>query len=117
MKDTLIIGQRMGESGRHRIQWAFPDGELGGYLGQDKNDGSEDPPEDKDAWDHWAASKAVMGLPGADRDGTSTFWETEAAARVALRLAKAALKQVKPLPDWAKTALAEGWKPPKGWKA
>jgi len=117
MKDTLIIGQRMGETGRYRIQWAFPDGELGGYLGQDKNDGSEDPPEDRDAWDHWAASKAVMGLPGSDRDDTSTFWETEAGARVALRLAKAALKQVKPLPDWAKTALAEGWKPPKGWKA
>ena len=67
MKDTLIIGQRMGESGRYRIQWAFPDGELGGYLGQDKNDGSEDPPEDKDAWDLQGRRKTVpiVQEPGA----------------------------------------------------
>jgi len=116
VSDRLIVtGHR--EKDGHYIQWAFDDGELGGYLCQSADDGEGDPPEDKDAWQHWAASKAVRSAPGVQFDSTGAFWETEAGARVALRVAKEALKQVRPLPDWAKTALAEGWKPPKGWKA
>ncbi len=59
-----------------------------------------------------------------DRVETSNFrgdfqWETEAAAKRALKKAEAALKAAqanKPYPEWAKQALAAGWKPPRGWK-
>ncbi len=74
-------------------------------------------PKDKDEWQQWAASKAIRSVPGVLFDIIGAFWETEAEARVALRVAKEALKQERPLPEWAKTALAEGWKAPKGWKA
>jgi hypothetical protein len=114
VKDKLVV--ECGRGGVWRIQWMFEDAE-GGYLGQSSDDGDGEPPEDKDSWQHWAASKAAKSAPGAERDSISAFWETESQARVALRLAKEALKQVRPLPDWAKTALAAGWKPPKGWKA
>ena len=46
-------------------------------------------------------------------------WETRGDAQRALRAAKAALLDARskvPLPDWAKQALAAGWKMPKGWK-
>lgn len=116
MSDRLIITNERQAPG-FRIQWAFEDDDLGGYLCQNADDGKGDPPEDRDAWQHWAASKAVQAAPGYARDTISAFWETESQAKVALRLAKAALKQERPLPEWAQKALAEGWKPPKGWKA
>ena len=35
----------------------------------------------------------------------------ESEATAALRIARAALKHERPLPEWAKTAIANGWKP------
>ncbi len=52
-------------------------------------------------------------------DSTGFWWESESAARAALAkvkvIAKTLLNDV-PWPEWARKALAAGWKPPKGWK-
>lgn len=99
-----------------RIQWEDPDDGLGGYLCQSRKDGYGEAPSDREEWEHWAASKAARGATGVKYDGTSAYWETKNEATGALRLARAALKQERELPAWAKTALEQGWKPPRGWK-
>jgi hypothetical protein len=50
-------------------------------------------------------------------------WPTVSAARSALRavntarrLARTQAATATPMPEWAMTALAAGWKPPRGWK-
>jgi hypothetical protein len=112
-KPYLIITE---ERGAYRIAWYLPeDGDIGGSLGQDKNDGIGDTPNDDGDWEHWAASKAVRAT-GARRDSMSFCWDSRSEAAAALRFAKAALKQERPLPEWATKALAEGWPMPKGWK-
>jgi len=50
-------------------------------------------------------------------DTYGAYWESKKQAQAALRVAKEALKQERPLPDWAQKALEAGWTPPKGWKA
>lgn len=114
-KDKLVVVEE-----RHifRIQWmlADDDDDLGGYLGQVARDGTGSPPDSREAWEHWAASRAVRET-GAQRDSTSFWWDSKAAAAAALRVAKAALTQGRPLPDWAIKATVEKWTPPKGWKA
>lgn len=99
-----------------RIYWAEDD-DLGGHLCQDQTDGKGDPPKDRDDWEHWAASKAVRGLQTTQFDATGAYWESKKDAQAALRVAKEALKQDRPLPDWAQKALEAGWVPPKGWRA
>jgi hypothetical protein len=105
--------------GNWRIVWEFED-DTGGMLGQDKEDGKGEPPKDPDSWEHWAASKAILdAFPGVERDQNGFFWPTERAAKKALQAVKAVLKAnvpERPMPDWALKALANGWKPPKGWK-
>jgi hypothetical protein len=113
MADKLIIAE---ENHKFRIQWQFDDDD-GGYLCQDKSDVEGDAPKERDEWSHWAASRAVQHLEGIQHDSFSAYWENEKQARAALRVAKEALKQERPMPEWAQTALAEGWTPPKGWKA
>lgn len=116
MSCKLVVTE---ENHRFMIQWE-EEGDLGGYLCQSETDGTGDPPQDREEWEHWAASKAVRSAPGVQFQGTFGFgawWETEREALAALRIAKEALKQEREMPDWAKAALAAGWKPPKGWKA
>jgi hypothetical protein len=48
--------------------------------------------------------------------GKAFVWYSEASARAALRLCKAALKAEREMPAWAKTATLAGWKAPKGWQ-
>ncbi len=103
------------EQYKFRIAW-YEDGEEGGWLGQDPNDGLGDAPTDSDDWEHWAASGAVRALPSTQSDSLSFFWESMSDAKAALRVAKLALKSERPMPDWARTAIANGWKPPRGWK-
>lgn len=104
---------------RYRLTWLVGD-DMGGYLGQDTTDGvgEADPTWDVDTWEHWLASRAVLGSTGLQRDDLSFWWETLKGARAALKLAREALKQPRdrPMPEWAKTALEAGWKPPKGWR-
>jgi hypothetical protein len=116
MADKLVVVE---ENYRWLIQWELDDGDdLGGYLCQSEDDGKGKVPKDRGEWEHWAASAAVRGAPGVNLKGEfGAWWESEKEARAALRVAKEALKQDRPMPDWAKTALAEGWKAPKGWKA
>jgi hypothetical protein len=97
---------------RFKLAW-FEDGEEGGFLGQDPDDGTGKPPVLRESWEHWAASKAVRP---ASRDDLGFFWESIGEARSALAKARAALKFERPLPEWAQTAIANGWKAPKGWK-
>jgi hypothetical protein len=84
-----------------------------GYPGLALGEDAGDEPE------HIAASKAAESL-GTNRrrtDGALT-WESKSDATKALRAARAAVKAAKagkPLPEWAITATAAGWKPPKGW--
>jgi len=68
--------------------------------------------------DYYVSELAVLDAPGRQRDPYGHFWESEKEAKAALRIVKAALKNDGggPMPDWAKQALAAGWKPPKGWK-
>ncbi len=103
---------------RYYIQWEEDD-DLGGYLCQSDSDGKGPPPTDRDEWEHWAASKAVREMPGFQERGDmwGGWWDNEKEALAALRVAREVLKQDRPMPDWAQKALAEGWKPPKGWKA
>lgn len=113
MASKLVVVE---EKYKYRIQWEEDD-DLGGYLCQDEKDGEGDPPKDRESWEHWSASKAVRHLEGIQFDSFSGYWEEERLARAALQIAKEALKQERELPEWATTALAQGWKPPKGWKA
>jgi hypothetical protein len=105
----------------YRIAWD-DDGCPGLYVGERRSNGlwkpSCPPPEDRDDWEIWMTEQAAAFLkPDGRDDHSGYFWESKSAALAALRTIKAALKQERPLPEWAKTALAHGWKAPKGWKA
>lgn len=72
-----------------------------------------------------AMSKAIRDLSQNDREELASEWrwETERGAKQALRVALAAEKALKAspaaprkYPAWAKKALEQGWKPPRGWK-
>lgn len=109
--------------GGYRIYWRFAEeADLGASLGQDKDDGIGDGPEDPDDWEHWAACKAVRGLEAKHapdgRDILGWYWVTTAGVMAAIRVAKAAIAAMpwRPIPEWATKALAAGWKAPKGWK-
>lgn len=123
MADKLVLTE---EKYKYRIQWEIHDEDgvdgvdLGGYLCQDPTDGAGQAPMEREEWEHWVASGAVRTTEGFNLDSPSAWWdwwESATHARAALRIAKEALKQERPMPDWAKTAIAAGWKPPKGWKA
>jgi hypothetical protein len=94
------------------IAWII-DGDTGALLG-------EPLPDD----DHRAATAAAKGaaidaLVTHGPNNQVLHWESERAARVALRVARAAVRAFRdgrPLPGWAKKALAAGWRAPKGWK-
>ena len=111
---TLVLEEARG---RFYLCWQYPE-DTGGVLGQDPSDGEGSCPDDKDqdAWEHWVASKAIRSCKEVQRDPYGFYFESEALAKKALRVAKAALKADKPIPEWAEKALAAGWKPPKGWK-
>jgi len=79
-------------------------------------DGTGDPPKDREDWEYWAANKAARDIK-PKRDNRAFWWETKSEVVAALATIKLALKQERPLPDWAKQALAAGWKAPKAWKA
>ncbi len=115
MADKLVVVE---EKYLYRIQWELDDGDdLGAYLCQSEEDGVGEPPTERSDWEHWTASQAVRTSEGVTIDHIGARWDSQKQATAALRVAKEALKQDRPMPDWAKTALAEGWKPPKGWKA
>ena len=78
------------------------------------------PDDDDDMAEHWHAYQAARKSAGCNEDARGTLtWESESAATKARAAARAAVKRAnseKPMPEWAETALANGWKAPKGWK-
>ena len=112
----------------YRIQWELDDGDdLGAFFGQEK----KEPPEDfsktttKMDRDYWAAERAGFqvikeGDPDTrGHDSTGFWWEGRSQATKALTKVKAMMSATLssvPWPEWAITAQANGWKPPKGWK-
>lgn len=82
-----------------------------------------EPISDKDAITHRQNIAALRGAQRVKVTCCSTsgayIWETKKHAARAMRLARAELKAIqtgRPFPDWAKQALAEGWKPPRRWR-
>lgn len=77
-------------------------------------------PKERDLAEHWHAYRAALTVGDCSKIARGTLqWESQsrvvaarAAARAAVKLATAKV----PWPEWAKQALAAGWKPPKGWK-
>jgi len=114
-KDKLDIDERGYIS---KIGWFIAeDGDFGLFLGNINFSKFDD------AFETRAACDAIRSLPPAlqpmniDRDEWE--WDSSSAARKALVAARAAIKLAganRPLPAWATTALANGWKAPKGWK-
>lgn len=116
MKDKLVIEESRRPFG-YRIWWFLAEEQdLGACVGSMNLWKEKTPPRDREEWEAWAAEKALHDL-GAERDGKGFIWESLASARQALSIAKEALEQDRPLPEWAQEALKQGWKPPKGWKA
>ncbi len=118
MKDKLVVDFR---NGRYRVVWWIAsENDFGGTVGEGITDVPAPNPCDEqfqEEWEVWTANQAAAKSPGVEKNNGGYFWETESQAKAALRLCKAALKQERPLPDWAVKALAAGWKAPKGWKA
>lgn len=108
-KERLVIDEY---GGALRICWYFPDsGDTGAYLGDYLTEKTA--PTDSE---HSTATEALKGQPF---DGVGYYWETRSAVNKALVAVRAALKakqSTKPYPEWAKQALAAGWKAPKGWQ-
>ena len=118
-KDKLVIEQSRNREWLWRIYWYLAEEqELGACVGEGDPEYwmSDNAPSNREEWEYWASAKAIHSL-GAERDNEGFFFDSRSAANAALKVAKEALKQDRPLPEWAQKALAEGWKPPKGWKA
>jgi len=103
--------------GEYGIGW-LEDGDCDAHLGQSPDDGDGPEPQEREHWEWWKASKIVLDM-GAVRSSVSYAYVFDAKARAdaALKRIKLELAQERPMPDWAKKALDEGWKAPKGWKA
>lgn len=114
-KERLAIYE---DSCVYRLRWYFPDeDDWGMILGEDLKD--LDRADYEAEWDHRAASMAVKGMSGVELDRDGFWWDSKSAAQVALQVARRAIKskgEEKPWPEWARKALEQGWRPPKGWR-
>ena len=103
--------------GLFRIFWYFPDeGDTGACLGDYLLSPSASRQDDTE---HRIATESAKALNTGELDSDGLYWYTRSAASKALAAAKAALtihRSARPWPEWAKQALAAGWKAPKGWK-
>lgn len=115
-KDKLVIEESRSPYG-YRIWWYLADEqELGACVGEGKLWTKKETPTEPEEWECWTVEVTIKSLE-PNLDGTGFYFETITEARNALKVANEALKQKRPLPEWAKMALKHGWKPPKGWKA
>lgn len=134
-----MSGPRLGVTSRHAyghwyIAW-FDEGDEGGELNPHDarsadeavrrwRENTSDDSLLADA-EHKTACRAILDMKDPNRealavDSHKAFeWESEKRAHAAMRVARVAIKMLRektPWPEWAKTALANGWKAPKGWK-
>ena len=117
-RDKLVVFESQGV---YRIGWyLWEDDDMGATLGEDlsliklieKNLDNKE--VDKD---HVSVTRALMGLEGVQKDDGGFYWESKGEATKALKLAKVAARGVVgEYPEWAKKAILEGWKAPRGWK-
>ncbi len=111
------------------VAW-FDEGEEGACVGQECRDGVKKLTErlakatHKDELEYLRVEIAALQHARASRSGefeiSTSRGEIRAESRKGqgelMRVCKAALQVANPMPDWALTATAAGWKPPKGWK-
>jgi len=128
-KDELQIVED--RNGSYQIQWYISnEDDMGAVLGEDCGcdpqplllqmacslDRGEAASEDAE---HFAATVGAASHPLTEMgDGFGFHWPSKSAAQQALRLANLRIKEAKskiPWPQWARDAVANGWKPPKGW--
>jgi hypothetical protein len=115
----LIVDDRDSANWKYRLSWYFPEyADIGSSVGDWAYTEIDLKTLDVSNVDCAIAYLAVAKLDGIQKDASGFFWETREAAQSALRVAKAAitLGVDRPMPDWARQALAAGWKAPKGWK-
>lgn len=115
---VLRVEESFFQRGAFVLQW-FCDGETGGAVGDDGGKPGKLPePEDREKWETWVANKLAAETASGRRNGNGEFfWETRSGAERALRAIKLAWRnRERSLPEWAKQALAAGWKAPNGWK-
>lgn len=106
-----------------QIGWFLPeDGDFGLMLGETWNENKNVTRDkaDQDDPEHWDAEHAVAPMATSRANSCGAFeFESRSAAQKALAAAKAAIgagKENRPMEEWEKIAIANGWKPPKGWK-
>jgi hypothetical protein len=126
-EDKLVVD---GDDGAYRIVWELvEEGDLGAALGEfgseDYTDEALAKEKDPEGRDHMVANLTLIKhKPAIRRDSSGFLWDSMTAARRALTLVNAAIKADRAKrsgkmigwPEWAVTAAAHGWKPPKGWK-
>ena len=113
MADTLTVYQ---DKHVYRICWMLDSGtEQGATLGEG---GDEELETGDDDPEYQLSLKAAKQTQGVQRDFDGYFWETKKDASDALKFIKKVLKNPSQddWPEWAKTALAAGWQPPKNWR-
>lgn len=114
-KDRLAIFENRDGYTYYYIGWLCWDDEFGVDEGLRLGEG-----RNSEFADHHAAEEAVKDMKdGREGEDGPFWWSSRSGAQKALKVAKEAAKlaaEKRPLPEWAKKALAEGWKAPKGWK-
>lgn len=117
MKDKLVVEESRRPFG-YRIWWFLAEEqELGACVGSGNFWKKKEAPSNREEWECWAVECAIHSLPDMVCDSEGFYWESKTEAAKALKIAKEALKQDRPMPKWAMEALKQGWTPPKGWKA
>lgn len=133
-KDRLIIVEDV--HGNYQLQWWLADEDDTGAVIGDECSGDQRPllliwarnleqgkvPEED--IEHYAATVGAASHKRTEMytGGGSDFgfyWTSKKDAQQALRLAQLRIKEVNantPWPQWARDAVVNGWKPPKGWK-
>lgn len=101
------------------LAWFDEDGE-GLRFGEDAEvEQLSRPPADRELAEHWHAYEAARKIAGCNpTQRGALLWESMAQATAARAAARAAVKVAAsevPWPEWAKLALAAGWKAPRGW--
>jgi hypothetical protein len=111
MADRLIVYMVAGEHYQHRVCWEV-DGADGREEGLCLGDACDDAGRN-----HRVASEAAATVTPDGKDRTGFYWHREKDADTARKVANTAYKHPtnRPWPEWATTALAAGWRAPKGW--
>ncbi len=103
--------------GMCRIAWLVDD-DIGAVTGDRVlKDNPNDTDEDrKSTWEMMTADNAVRSFAGGKNSGGFYFSTRKQAQLAMLAANESLLNGGAPMPQWAVSALAAGWKPPKGWK-